>query len=342
LGEGDAVSLKVGIATIHRIFNYGSALQAYALQKRIHDFGHHCETIDYIYPNQYHQALIGKVSRPRRGLLGRARRAVGDIVVRRKKRERRFAKFLSQHVLMSANQYESKEVLHQGPPSYDVYVVGSDQVWNVRRMGEDYTFLLDFAPAGAKRVAYAASFGDSRIDTTSALQYRKRLEKFHRISVREAESVDQARELSGLEACSVLDPTMLLSADEWQELAVLPKRPDKYVLCYFLGYTFNPFPYAEELANHVAKMSQCRLVYLVPPVTSKIFEKNVTAVFDAGPLEFLGLFANAEAVITTSFHGTAFAVTFNRPLFSIVDDAPTRPTVASGVSSIPLVCTTVC
>ena len=114
---------------------------------------------------------------------------------------------------------------------------------------------------------------------------------------------------------------MLLSATEWKRLAVAPKLRRKYILCYFLGYAFNPLPYSDDLAEHVRRITGYELVYLNPWLKSA-FLPHVKAVYDAGPREFLGWIENAEMGRTTSFHGTAFAANFNRPFLSLVDDAP--------------------
>jgi hypothetical protein len=313
--------MTIGITTIHRICNYGSALQAYALQQCISKLGYDCEVIDYIYPNFFHLNLRLPAGETNPSVLRTAKIAIADFLTQKSKREERFAEFLSGHIKLSTNRYETKEAIRDDPPFYDTYITGSDQVWNPRYMNEDPTFLLEFARPDARRIAYAASFGDTRIDSRYSGLYQRNLRKFHAISVRESQGVQIVSDLIGVKPSHVLDPTMLLSATEWTRLAVIPKLRRKYILCYFLGYAFNPLPYADDLAEQVRRITGYELVYLNPDIKHALLP-HVNAVYDAGPREFLGWIENAEIVLTTSFHGTAFAANFNRPFLSLVDDAP--------------------
>jgi hypothetical protein len=313
--------IRVGITTMHRVANYGSVLQTYALQRSISNFGYDCEVIDYIYPNSYHQKAKphGKVS-----LFQNIKNHVGKFLTKQEMRERAFSEFISEYIKLSEHKYPTIESLHQSPPEYDIYVSGSDQVWNTKYLDGDPTFLLDFAPEEAKRISYAASFGNSSFDQRYAALYRKHLLNFSRISVREATGMQIVTDLSNQKSQWVLDPSLLLSADDWMRLAIKPKLKKKYILCYYLGYTFNPQPYADNLAKQLCKATGYELVFIAPrPYKNKICDPTVHTVFDAGPREFLGWFANAEIVLTTSFHGTTFSITFNKKFFSIVNDAPT-------------------
>jgi hypothetical protein len=314
--------MRIGITTIHRIFNSGSALQAYALQRCISKLGCDCEVIDYVYPNSYHRGASSCTDLAKVSTVKRVKEAVAALVTRKRTREKRFDEFLSEHLHLSRRRYETMDEVRREPPLYDAYVTGSDQVWNPRYMRDDPTFLLEFAPSAAGRIAYAASFGDSRIDPCYAELYQRNLRTFRAISVREAQGVPIVFDLIGERPLIVLDPTMLLPAAEWESLAVAPKLRRKYILCYFLSYAFNPWPYADRLAEHIRKVTGYELVYLDPPI-EKAFMPQVRAVYDAGPREFLGWLANAEIVLTTSFHGTAFAANFNRPFLSLVDDVQT-------------------
>jgi polysaccharide pyruvyl transferase WcaK-like protein len=311
--------MTIGITTIHRICNYGSALQTYALQRSISKLGYDCEVIDYIYPNSFHLNARSPVGMTKPKLSDRAKNAVAEFITQKRKREQRFAEFLSGQIKLSTNHYNSMETIQDDPPFYDTYVTGSDQVWNPRYMLQDPTFLLEFALPNARRIAYAASFGDSRIDPQYKELYQRNLRKFHAISVRESQGMQIVSDLIGKKPSHVLDPTMLLDETEWKHLTVVPKLQKKYILCYFLGYAFNPFPYSDDLAEHIRRSTGYELVYLNPSIY-QAFSPCIRAVYDAGPCEFLGWISNAEIVLTTSFHGTAFAANFNRPFLSLIDE----------------------
>jgi len=312
------LSAKVGIITIHRIANYGSVLQTYALQRCISDLGYECEVIDYIYPNSYHQK-INSTDRSSERYLSKLRKGIVKWITMQIKRDELFNKFILDYIVLSKCQYKTKESIREYPPKYDVYISGSDQVWNTKYLNEDLTFLLDFAPKKAKRISYAASFGQSSFDQRFNELYQNHLCAFSHISVREDTGRHIIRDLINKESCQVLDPSMLLVADKWSSLSKKPKLKNKYILCYFLGYAFNPQPYADLLAKQFSKVTGYKLVFIMPDIF-KIFDPTIQTVFDAGPKEFLGWFANAEMILTTSFHGTSFSIIFNKPFFSLVDD----------------------
>lgn len=315
--------LKVGITTIHRIANFGSALQAYALQRTISELGYDCEIIDYIYPNSYHRKQ-NTTPPESQSLSQKIKKKIVTSITKVKKKEQIFSEFISSYLKLSASQYKTIESLQQSPPLYDIYVTGSDQVWNPTYMHFDPTFLLEFAPESAKKISYAASFGNSRIDDCYVPLYRKCLHAFSDISVREAAGARIVAEMTEKKAQHVLDPTLLLTADAWGRLAVRPKLKKKYILCYFMSYAYNPQPYADSLAKELMKSTGYDLVFLTSDINKdKLFIPSVNLVFDAGPREFLGWFANAEMVLSSSFHGTAFSVIFNKPFLSLVNDMPT-------------------
>lgn len=314
---------KVGITTIHRIANYGSVLQAYALQRTIFNFGYDCEVIDYLYPNSYHvkkhatQLEYYSFSKY-------IKKNIGALVTKDDKRKQVFSDFISNYLNLSKFQYKTIGSLRNNPPLYDIYITGSDQVWNPTYMNYDPTFLLEFAPKNLKKISYAASFGNSKIDQRYVALYRKYLRTFSDISVREATGVQIVTDLIDRQSFQVLDPTLLLEIDIWTNLAVKPKLKNKYILCYYMGYAYNPQPYADLLAKEVMKTTGYDLVFITPGnYKDKMLVPRVHMVFDAGPREFLGWFANAEIVLTSSFHGTAFSILFNKPFFSLVNNMPT-------------------
>lgn len=309
---------SIGIITIHKINNYGSVLQAYALQKVCEDLGYKVEIIDYDFPNNFHRnnkyANISD-AQPNEPKLIKALFAKSLI-----KQHKGISSFVKRYQNLSDKKYHQVEDFTANPPSYDVYITGSDQLWSPRHCNGDPAFMLYFAPDNALKISYAASIGSNAIPEELKKAYIELLSRFKHISVRENTGAGVIRSLIGRDATVVLDPTLLLNREEWNKIAT-PKRlvKKKYILCYFLNYTFNAFPYVDELARDMQKQTEYEIVRVARP-PHKLSFINTTYQIGASPEEFLALVRDAEIVLTTSFHGTAFAVNYGKPVFTVVQD----------------------
>ncbi len=310
--------IKCGIITMHRPKNFGSALQAFALQTCIERIGGHCEVIDYVYPNTQHQqnsldsqfkSIINSFIKR---LIGRGEFEKSSLA---------FSDFLNNYLKLSRIFNSSKELRHN-PPLYDVYIAGSDQIWRASYIKADDSYFCAFAPKDKIVVSYAASFGAIDIPQSSVDWYKTHLKRFKALSVRETEAVDLVKSLFGLHAEHVLDPTLLLTAEEWKPF--MPQIPisEPYVLCYGTVYSKE---YIREFAQFVRKHTGLKVVFLCGRPWER-YRRNETYIFDAGPLEFLSWIKNADLVLTQSFHGTIFAANFNRPFYSIHNTAKTKNT----------------
>lgn len=309
---------SIGIITIHKINNYGSVLQAYALQKVCEDLGYKVEIIDYDFPNKFHQnnkystASDTQPNEPKwiKALFAKA-------LVRQHKGIRLF---IDKYQNLSSNKYHKVEDFTANPPTYDVYITGSDQLWSPRHCNGDPAFMLYFAPDNALKISYAASIGSNAIPEELKNAYIGLLSRYKHISVRENTGADVIRSLINKETTVVLDPTLLLNKAEWNKIATLKRLvKKKYILCYFLNYTFNAFPYVDELARDMQKQTGYEIVRVARP-PHKLSFINTTYQIGASPEEFLALVRDAEIVLTTSFHGTAFAVNYGKPVFTVVQD----------------------
>ena len=309
---------SLGIITIHKIHNYGSVLQAYALQCACEDLGYKVEIIDYNFPNSYQQnnrfvdTVDSQLNEPR---WIKALFAKGLI-----KQHSGIDEFVKKRIHLSTQCYSSPYQLLENPPIYDVYVTGSDQVWSPRHCNGDPAFLLHFAPEGSKRVSYAASIGNNMIPDELQSLYRGLLSKYQYIAVRENSGRNIIKKLTNQDAEVVLDPTLLLNPTEWNTIAS-PERlvKKKYILCYFLNYSFNAFPYVDNLAKDIQKKTGYEIVRVARPPHSLLLNHTIYRM-GASPEEFLALVRDAEMVVTTSFHGTAFAVNYGKPVFTVVKD----------------------
>lgn len=301
---------KVGILTMHRVVNYGSTLQAYATQRIVESMGYDCEIIDYEYPNVF-QFERGEIP-PQYGWKSRLAKTFGLSAKWRK--ANKFEAFRREHIRLS-RYYASPAEIKAAPPCYDIYMTGSDQVWNPRFTHSDTTFLLDFA-VGKPKTAYAASFAASNLDKSCRESYRRLLEQYDSISVREKSGQKIIKDLLGKDVPIVADPTLLLNKYEWGELIGGKVENNGYILVYKLDYAFDPTAVIYDVIMRLAKETSLKIVSLGKLDCNMIPDYEI--VDDAGPTEFIRLFMGASCIVTSSFHGTAFAVNFGKPLFSVV------------------------
>ncbi len=321
---------KVGLITIHGILNYGSALQTLATVETVRKFGFECGIIDYLYPTDYHKNFAPYYQRKKAELISKEglytklmRRFLNwwlndDINLKKEL----FQKFLRQNVKFT-RPYLSADELQNEPPVFDIYLSGSDQVWNPLYCHDDTSFLLSFAPDDGLKISFSSSFGSSEFLANYFNSYKYFLNRYQAISVREESGKNIVREMTGNEPDTTLDPTLILTSQEWN-LHSLPYRivSKPYLLCYLLGYSFNPFPYVYELISYIQKTTGWDVVYIGGDPLNSL--KRRSRVFpNAGPAEFLSLYRDAEFVITTSLHGTAFAINYKKPFFSIVNNENT-------------------
>lgn len=309
---------SIGIITIHKIYNYGSVFQAYALQKVCQELGYKVEIIDYNFPNEYHVRNRYQTKTDSQPNEPRWLKMLYAFDLMRQ--HKAISKFVTKYHHLSKAKYHSPEELKQNPPIYDIYITGSDQLWNPRHCGGDPAFLLHFAPESALKISYAASMCTDSLPTELMDMYNSLLKKYQFISVREQSSVEVIKRLFNMDVYNVLDPTLLLNCDQWNEIASKKRIiKKKYVLCYFLNYTFNAFPYVDQLANYIQKQTGYEIVRVARPPHRLGFAHTRYEV-GASPEEFLALMRDSEMVLTTSFHGTAFAVNYGKPLFTIVQN----------------------
>lgn len=318
---------KVGIITILKTNNYGAELQAYATQAVLNKIGYDAEIIDYLfYKNPEH--IKTKASKPsfNHGLKKRlaeilypliAKFKIGSNNNNSKNRDKRFKNFHVDNTAMSPT-YRSMDELYASKKEYDVYMVGSDQVWNPGIYSSLLPYMLTFAPKGKKRVAYASSFGVSSIPQEFQWLYKEYLPLFSSIGVREKNAVDMVRKLSGKEATWVLDPTLLLNKEDWMKVA---KQSYGEKRNYILLYELTPCPYILELAKYFREKKGMEIIRICKNASIEDNDSTILNIIDAGPAEFIDLFANAGMVITNSFHGTVFSINFGKDFYTV---APLR------------------
>lgn len=289
--------IKIGILTFHNVLNYGAVLQTYALQQNIlKNDNVEVNVLDYNSPEvtygySYHNLLKNPLMAIPKAYILRRKKVV-------------FNDFAKNYLKLSDVRYDSNNI-KQANDYYDAFIVGSDQVWNYNITKCDTTYLLDFADEG-KRFSYAASLGLNKIEGKYVPIYRECLKKFSGISVREVEGQNVILNQLKLENCYVnVDPTLLLSKKEWDELAAPRIIKGKYILVYSIKYSEDLI----QTAKKIAKEKGCKVAF----ISSKII-KGVESISNPTVSEFLSLFKYADFTAVNSFHGTVFSIIFNKKM----------------------------
>lgn len=311
--------MRVGILTVHRLPNFGSVLQTYALYKTISSLGHDCEIIDYIYPNDWH--IKKGCWHPQKAPL--KRRIATALGLRPKSYLRLMNDFVFSTMKISRT-YPTFESIHNNPPDYDIYVSGSDQLWNWKTMYMDTTFMLDFVPNTNPRISYSTSIAQNTIPKEYLEVYSQNLSKFKAISVREKNGQTLLKEICNIDAEVVLDPTLLLDKAQWEALAEKARFktviPNNYILCYTLGYTYDPAEKMKEILNRLEQIYECPIIMLNNSL--KDYKGNIYHFVknqSLGIPEIIWLIQHATVVATSSFHGTAFSANLGRPFYSLIE-----------------------
>lgn len=303
--------MKIGILTFHRALNYGAILQSYALQQVLEQAGFDACILDY------RCAFIEKLYRPFDiRYSGSPSEWVKKTIKSPQlwKKRNAFAQFTGDHLRLSPKCGESS--LPGAAQDYNLLITGSDQVFNPHTTGGDLAYFLPFSVPGRK-IAYAASLGYDGFPP----EYRQRcveaLEDFDAISVREISGVQPVAEAWGRPVEWAVDPVLLLPPEQWSALWKKPRNvPEKYVLAYMMEgsrYTVNR-------ARALAKEKNCALVCVNPTLKQQIHCRDFRLLTAASVEEFVWLMAHAEAVVTNSFHGTAFSLVFRRAFYAEISN----------------------
>lgn len=303
---------KIEVITLQRVPNYGSVLQGYATQKVIEKLGYEVEIINY-YPRRMHmyemlKRLKTKSPKLKKSLL---LRTIARIIILPSyiKRFYVFKKFVRKNIKMTAKEYITIEDLKNDVPVADIYCTGSDQVWNSKwNEGIDYALFLDFVPKDKKCISYSASFGKAKLEEEEKRETKELLNKYSTLAMREKSGIEILEDLGIKNGIQVLDPTLLLSKEEWRPLISNKYKEKKYIFMYNINRNKKLDMYAKEFARR----KKMPLIYV---------SYNYHEGFKYGHLkcnpkveDFLSLIENAEYVLTDSFHCTAYSINFNKNL----------------------------
>ncbi len=314
---------KVGIVSCYFKSNYGSMLQAYATKKVLDNNGIPNETINidnnidfkkgkkkyYLSQIINIKFILSKFGMIKLKIDKKIRKDLGKNIFIREKKYNEFKREFN--LSKSVNSYE--ELHEMAEEKYSDVIVGSDQLWLPVNVVADY-YTLNWVPEKINKISYATSYGVANIPKKYREKYSYFLNRINHLSVREESGIKLTKDIANVDVKLVCDPTILLTKDEWEEIAIKSRIiKNKYILCYFLGKNVEHRKFAEKLK----KVTGYEIVSLNhADEYVKYSDKFADIVpYDVGPKEWLNLIKNAEFVCTDSFHGSVFSLIFNKKFF---------------------------
>ena len=301
---------KIGILTFHSIPDYGSILQAYALQKTILKVAcnrYECNIIDL---------RLNQLKYNEKKGINKIINKLYEIVYYKKIfiRANKFEEFISRKLILSKEKYYSLDKICKIVDDYDFLIVGSDAIWDVKSNNFNLSYFLPFN-CKAKKISYAASFGESKYISYNILEgnIKSYLSNFDYLSVRENDSANIIEKIINKKCEVLIDPVFLEKDTEWNEL-VSDKRivKGKYIFYYSNGSS----------KSDIRILKEIKKIYKIPIVmiNSKSLYDKLTCykkILNCGPTEFLNLIKNAEVVCTNSYYGIVFSIIFHKNFYYI-------------------------
>lgn len=307
--------MKVGIITWWRN-NYGSILQALALQQKLNQyndlqyeiicqFGKKSTSVDNVFDK------IKSV-----GLAETRKRVFWKVAFKGLRlRNKKMQQFVDENLKVSNQQYNEHDIADSNK-YYDTYICGSDQIWNPDLVPTDSMYWLPFVEKGKNKIAYAPSFGASTVTEKQKEQIKANLSTFKAVSCRENSGARTINQIIGEKKCeAVLDPTMLIERDYWDTISEDKIYDEKYIFAYMLRGTAAQRKYIEKIARE-RNLKIVSIPFLdyekIDPYDLKFGDYKL---WDANPAEFISAIRHAEYVFCDSFHCIVFSILYHRPFF---------------------------
>lgn len=314
--------MRIGIVTFWQSGdNYGQQLQCWALQRYLKGIGHEPFLIRYLYKEPLWRKCLKLMAKTvlvyplLRWWRHREVRRM-EAVNRVKNKERRFEEFRKSHIYQTQRIYGSLKELRKDPPTADLYITGSDQVWHpvLLRRKDDRAYWLDFGSDRIRRIAYAASFGSDQCPLRLQAELTARLSRFDILSVREESGVSLSAKRSGNEAVHVSIRLCCLRKEEYLSLSRdIPPSPSPYIFIYSINISSNEEICWPELRGFTEREG---LSLVVTPASGYLPGRELFQGVEyryATIPEWLSLIRHSGLVVTTSFHGVAFCILFHKP-----------------------------
>lgn len=299
--------MKTITVTTQNAINYGAVLQAYALHRKLTEWGADDRLLNLKRQSRVCFQRLA-LNRDLPFILYHNLRSLPSFPAV-SRRVRRFRAFVRDEIPMT-REYENARAVADDPPKADVYITGGDQMFNAFQ-GVQPAAMLRFGAADTKRISYSTSMGQAAVADAYVEEYTAALRAYDALSLREEGLRAYIEGLAGFPCRTDLDPSFLLTREEWSALAVPPTVRRPYALCYVLL----EHPLLQKAADRLRAETGLPLVVLNGG--SRPLLRGDWVVNDAGPREFLGWFMGAKAVLTTSFHGTCFSILLEKDFWTL-------------------------
>lgn len=294
---------KIGIMTFHTAYNYGAVLQAYALQNTLIELGKENEIIDYKCPTFISDYSTIKVNKGIKPFIKSVLNSLTTV-----KLKKQYDEFAKHNLILSKEKYNTIDELRKANLKYDMFITGSDQIFDPKCAGFDPSYFLTFVNSEKRKISYAASFDKMELPDNLIDEYKSRIERFDYLSCREQEGADILKPYVNNKIYVNADPTLLLSSKEWDKIADEVEFSN-YIFVYPVGVSKKMIDFAKK----IAKKNNWKVVYLDRNL--KWHDPEVTFLQIAGPSQFIGLIRNANMVVTNSFHGAVFSIIYHKQLY---------------------------
>lgn len=297
--------MQIRTITCHEVYNHGASLQEYALLNFLNSHGFEAKAIHYKPPYLSGQFSFWSVSNPKFDkpffkqlyLLAKLPRRIISL-----KRKREFDEFHQKYIPTDSKLYTNNQELKDNLPEGDVFICGSDQIWNsFFQNGKDPAFYLNFVPDHKKKVAYAASFAIEKLSENIKPLVKENVSRMNSVSVRETSGLQILNELGIANAVQVLDPVFLLDKEHWMQF-VKPIDED-----FIFVYDFDSNPQIRETALKLRKENNLKIF-----TVNRNIDYSDRNFWLEGPENFLSLISQSRINLTNSFHSVAFSMIFEK------------------------------
>lgn len=306
---------KIAVFTLNGYFNYGNRLQNYATQEVLKSLGFKVETVivkNKPLPsttslivirinnirNMHFKEVVNRILYKFWSMVNK-----NKIRVLENKRTEIFKKFTVDNIIETKFSISDDYIPNELISNYDYFITGSDQVWNPSFNYGSSIYFLTFAPK-SKRIAFSPSFGVFKIPIEHQTNYKKWISDMGHLSVREGAGADIIKQLTGEKALVLVDPTMMLTKEQWLSVSNKPTNlsDDKFLLTYFLGGVPNEY---KEKIKKISEDNNLRVINL-----GDIKDYDT---YQTGPAEYIEYINTASILCTDSFHGAIFSIIMEIP-----------------------------
>lgn len=297
--------MKIGIITVHRAYNYGSVLQCYALQEYLKSLGHDTWVIDY--RQQWTEAVYSVFSMHYIWHFIKLRdfRAIIDYV--RKYKQRKTVINQQKNIFQTFTERFNltKPCTRRVPKDFDIYLIGSDQLWTHQCVGgEDKFYLGKFKhPKGSKIIGYSLSSSTTSLHKFGGERLKSIIANFDKLSVREHGNSELIKALTGVSLPITIDPTLLVNVDFWESMVNHSWKDKNFIAIYQARPVVGDADYLKHKALELSESLNCEVIDL------RTMQYSVE--------DFISIIKYAKYVLTTSYHAAVFSVLMETPCYAI-------------------------